>query len=69
MSIHRTSLTRYAPQMQEPQLEDAREMARNTYLATGGKTVLINVEWLENWADKKQLDLLASKALRVKGLL
>jgi hypothetical protein len=69
MSIHRTSLTRYAPQMQEPQLEDARDMARNAFIATGGKTILINIDWLDGWADKKQADLLAAKALRTKGFL
>ena len=51
----------------EPDIEEARQMARNTYLATGGETVLINKKWLRNWADRKQLDLLAEAALQVKG--
>lgn len=68
--IHRTSLTRHIGTMrcdEEPDLDEARVMARNTYIATGGETVLINKKWLRNWADRKQLDLLAVAALRVEG--
>lgn len=63
----RTSLTKYAGQMQEPQDANARQAARNTYISTGGETVLINKNWLTSWEQRKQLDLLAEKALNVKG--
>lgn len=68
----RTSLTKHIGRMrmdEEPDLEGARAKARNTYIATGGKTILINIDWLDGWADKKQADLLAAKALRTKGFL
>lgn len=63
----RTSLTRHAAAMRDPDPVLARLKARETYLATGGETVLINRQWLKNWADEKQLDLLAVKALGVRG--
>lgn len=40
--------------------------AKETYEATGGKIILINREWLANWTDQKQLDLLAVKAYGLK---
>ncbi len=63
----RTSLTRDAPLMADPQDGAARKAARATYRATEGETVLIRKSWLRNWADRKQLDLLAAAALGVKG--
>lgn len=65
--MSRTSLTRYAPQMREAQPEEARKAARSAYLASQGEVVLINKNWLRNWTDRKQLDLLAVAALGVKG--
>ena len=63
----RSQLTRYAPLMRDAQPEDARRAARAAYLETRGEMVLINKKWLKNWADMKQLDLLAVAALGVKG--
>lgn len=62
-----TSLTRYAPLMREAQPADARQAAREAYLESDGEVVLINKKWLKNWAQMKQLDLLAVSALGVKG--
>lgn len=67
MSRGRTSLTRYAPLMREASPEEAREAARNAFIATGGKTVCINKDWLTSWGDRKLLDQLAEKAFDVKG--
>ena len=67
MTMNRTSLTRHTASMRDPDPALARQSARNAYIASGGKIVLINAEWLATWADKKQLDLLAEKALGVKG--
>jgi hypothetical protein len=65
----RTSLQRLpSAGYRDPDHAKARELARNTYIATGGKTVCINAEWLTSWADKTQLDLLAEKALGVKRM-
>lgn len=63
----RTSLTRHAGAMRDPDPALALQKAREAYQASGGKIVLINVEWLTAWTDQKQLDLLAQKALGVKG--
>lgn len=65
--IRRTSLTPYAPSMRDPDPAKAKEAARNSFIATGGKIVLINKDWLGTWADRKLLDQLAEKALGVKG--
>lgn len=65
--MSRTSLTKYAHLMGEPQDAEARRLAREFYIETEGQTVLINKKWLRNWADMKQLDLLAVAALGVKG--
>jgi hypothetical protein len=54
--------------MREPERRDAVQAARDAYRASKGRIVLINAEWLSNWADRKQLDLLAEKALGVKGI-
>lgn len=67
MTFTRTSLTRHAPAMRDPDPAAARRAARDAYLASGGEVVLINMAWLQTWADRKQLDLLAAKALGVKG--
>lgn len=64
----RTSLTRYAPLMRDPQPADARAAARKAYIDSQGEVVLINRSWLHSWTDRKQLELLAEKALGVKGL-
>lgn len=68
MSGVRSSLTPFAHLMREPQQRDAVEAARNAYHASGRKIVLINADWLDHWTDRKQLDLLAEKALGVKGM-
>lgn len=65
--INRTSLTAYAGSMRDPDPVMARKKARETYEASDGKIVLINRDWLQSWTDQKQLDLLAVKALGVKG--
>lgn len=65
--VRRTSLTRHAASMRDPDPAMARKAAREAYIATGGEMVLINRNWLNAWTDKKQLDLLAEKALGVKG--
>ena len=67
MTLTRTSLTRHAPAMRDPDPAAARRAAREAYLASGGEVVLINMAWLQTWTDRKQLDLLAAKALGVKG--
>lgn len=65
--INRTSLTRFAGSMRDPDPAMARKSAREAYEATNGELVLINRKWLNSWTDQKQLDLLAVKALGVKG--
>lgn len=65
--VTRTSLTPYASSMRDPDPAMARKAARDAYLASDGEIVLLNRKWLQNWTDKKQLDLLAEKALGVKG--
>lgn len=68
--IHRTSLTPFAASMRDPDPAAARLAARQAYEDTNGELVLINANWLDGWADRKQLDLLAVKALRLpKGKL
>lgn len=68
MSELRSSLGRHAHLMREPQAKDAVQAARDAYRASKGEIVLINKSWLSNWPDKKQLDLLAEKALGIKGV-
>jgi hypothetical protein len=68
MSEMRSSLSRHAHLMREPQARDAVQAARDAYRASKGEIVLINKSWLRNWADRKQLDLLAEAALGVKGI-
>lgn len=65
--INRTSLTRFAASMRDPDPEAARREAKAAYLASDGEIVLINKKWLRNWTDRKQIDLLAVVALGVKG--
>lgn len=67
MTLHRTSLTRHAGSMRDPDPAEARRAARAAYETSEGEIVLINKAWLPNWADRKQLDLLAVKALGVRG--
>lgn len=68
MSDFRSSLGRVAHLMREPQARDAVQAARDAYRNSGGEIVLINKTWLRDWADRKQLDLLAERALGVKGV-
>lgn len=64
----RSSLTRHAASMRDPDPANARKAARAAYDASAGEVVLINKAWLATWMDRKQLDLLAEKALGVKGV-
>lgn len=68
MSQLRSSLGRHAHLMREPDVRDAVQAARDAYHASNGEIVLINKNWLPNWADRKQLDLLMVKATGVKGV-
>jgi len=68
LSDLRSSLSRHAHLMREPQARDAVQAARDAYHASKGEIVLINKGWLSAWADRKQLDLLAERALGVKGV-
>jgi len=68
MSGMRSSLGRHAASMRDPDPANARKAARDAYDASGGEVVLINKAWLGTWMDRKQLDLLAEKALGVKGV-
>lgn len=54
--------------MRDPDPAAARKLAREKYEESDGKIVLINKDWLTSWPDRKQLDLLAEKALGVKGM-
>ncbi|MXP24826.1 hypothetical protein GRI39_02035 [Altererythrobacter indicus] len=62
---YRSSLGNYAASMRDPDPAMARKAAREAYDASGGAIVLINREWLTNWPDQKQLDLLACKAFGI----
>jgi hypothetical protein len=68
MSGMRSSLSRHAHLMREPEPRDAVQAARDAYHNSKGEIVLINKNWLNDWTDKKQLDLLAERALGVKGV-
>ncbi|MBB4858277.1 hypothetical protein HNO88_001596 [Novosphingobium chloroacetimidivorans] len=45
--------------MQEPDPAKARRAAREAWLTHG--LILINPEWLNGWADRRQAELLAEK--------
>jgi len=62
MTHIRSSLASVAGAAREPDPAKARRAARQTYVDTGGKTVLINRDWLSGWADKELLTALAKKA-------
>lgn len=68
MTRLRSSLTPYAASMRDPDPANARRKAREAYETSGGRMVLINKDWLATWTDRKQLDLLAEKALGVRGM-
>lgn len=68
MNALRSSLAPFAASMRDPDPANARRAAREAYEASEGKIVLINADWLPTWPDRKQLDLLAEKALGVKGI-
>lgn len=57
----RTSLTRHAGIMREPDPDEAKRKAKEAYRRTDGQIVLINREWLTSYIDQKQLDILAVK--------
>lgn len=58
----RTSLTRHAGIMREPDPDEAKRKAKEAYRRTDGQIVLINREWLPSWVDRKQLEILAEVA-------
>ncbi|MFC4255398.1 hypothetical protein GRI97_08165 [Altererythrobacter xixiisoli] len=62
----RTSLTKFAGAMRDPDPAKALEATRAAYEASGGEVVLINKSWLPGWSDQALLDGLAKKALKVK---
>lgn len=63
---YRCPLGTYAATQHEPDPDKALEAARAAYEESGGKIVLINMDWLPGWALKKQLDLLAVKAFGLR---
>ena len=64
----RTSLTRHAGIMREPDPDEAKRKAKEAYRRTDGQIVLINREWLTSWVDRKQLEILAEVAgVKSKG--
>lgn len=55
----RSSLAGIAGSCREPDPRAARRAAREAWHSHG--IVLLNPEWLQGWADRKQLELLADK--------
>lgn len=62
-----TSLTKYAPLMREADDTNARAAAKDAYLKSGGKILLINMDWLPNWPLRKLADQIAVAVFNVKG--
>lgn len=59
MSHYRSPLAPYAANMRSPDPAAARREARKAYHDNG--LILINPDWLNSWADRKQLEILADK--------
>ena len=55
----RSSLAGVAASCREPDPRAARKAARDAWHDAG--LILINPEWLQSWADRKQVELLAEK--------
>lgn len=55
----RSSLAGIAAGCREPDPRAARRAAREAWQEAG--LILINPEWLQSWADRKQAELLAEK--------
>ncbi len=55
----RSSLAGIAGSCREPDPRAARRAAREAWQEAG--LILINPEWLQSWADRKQAELLAEK--------
>lgn len=55
----RSSLAGIAASCREPDPRSARKAAREAWQEAG--LILINPEWLQSWADRKQAELLAEK--------
>lgn len=62
----RGSLNPFAHLMQDPDPERMRAMARQLYEQSGGKLMLLNADWIDGWAPKKETQAIAAKALRTK---
>lgn len=61
MTGYRSPLAPYAASMRDPDPAAARRAARDAYHESDGKMVLINTDWLQSWADRKQIEILADK--------
>jgi hypothetical protein len=66
MTAFRSSLGAHAASMRDPDPGMALRAAKQAYEASGGEIVLINRNWLTQWTDQKQLDLLAVKAYGIE---
>lgn len=55
-------LGKYVNLMRDPDPAKAIAEARKAYAESQGDIVLINRQWLNGWAAKKQLELLAEQA-------
>lgn len=59
MTAPRSSLASTAGALREPDPAKARRAARDAWHRDG--LILINLAWLNGWADRKQAELLAEK--------
>ena len=59
MTLIRSSLAGFAALGRQPDPAAARRAARAAWHDAG--LILINTEWLNGWADRKQAELLAEK--------
>lgn len=62
-----TVLGKFAPLMRDPDPMAAKRLAQKVFRDTKGQMVVVHKSWLTNWPDRKQLDIIAEKALGVKG--
>lgn len=66
--MKQTSLSRFAPAMRDPDPRAALQAARDAYRESGGKIILINLDWLQSWPDRKMASQIGAKALNVKEI-